>query len=134
MKLVAVALGCITFGLMVMACNQQGAPTTNSATPQPTTANAPVKPVDEMATARQLYAQNCETCHGPTGEGGPVQVDGKSIKVPSLKADHAIKRTDERMVRLINNGDGPMPPFEDKLKPEEIASLVRFVRKEFQGK
>ena len=54
--------------------------------------------------------------------------------MPSLKDEHAVKRTDERMVRLINRGDGPMPPFEGKLKPEEINELVKFVRKEFQGK
>ena len=35
---------------------------------------------------------------------------------------------------MITNGEEEMPAFKDKMKPEEIAALVKFVRKEFQGK
>jgi mono/diheme cytochrome c family protein len=63
-----------------------------------------------------------------------VKVDNKKIKVPSLKAEHAIKHTDEQITKMITNGEEEMPAFKDKLKPEEINELVRFVRKNFQGK
>ena len=54
--------------------------------------------------------------------------------MPSLKAEHAIKHTDDQITKMITNGEEAMPAFKDKLTPAEIADLVKFVRKEFQGK
>jgi mono/diheme cytochrome c family protein len=45
-----------------------------------------------------------------------------------------MKRTDEQLTKMITNGEEQMPAFKDKLKPEEIAAMVKFVRKHFQGK
>jgi mono/diheme cytochrome c family protein len=36
--------------------------------------------------------------------------------------------------KIIVTGEEEMPSFKDKLKPEEIRELVRFVRKVYQGK
>ncbi|HYK21194.1 MAG TPA: cytochrome c [Pyrinomonadaceae bacterium] len=132
MKLVSLVLSCITILLLVTACTETVAPTNTS---KPTSAApAPSAPVDELANARANFTKNCEPCHGPTGEGGLVKVNNKQIKVPSLKADHAIKHTDEQLTKMITNGEEEMPAFKDKLKPAEIAEMVRFVRKNFQGK
>ena len=90
--------------------------------------------MDELAASRANYQKNCEGCHTETGEGGTVKVENKQIKVPSLKSDHAMKRTDEQLTKMITNGEEEMPSFKDKLKPEEIAAMVKFVRKHFQGK
>jgi mono/diheme cytochrome c family protein len=35
---------------------------------------------------------------------------------------------------MITNGEEDMPAFKDKMSAPEIAEMVRFVRKEFQGK
>jgi|SRR5436190_3025168 len=130
MKLIATILASIALSLVVIACNKTVSPA-NSAAP---VAGAPSQPTDELAAARALFKKNCEGCHGPTGEGGPTQVDGKEIKVPSLHDERVARHTDEKFTKVIKEGDGPMPPFADKLKAEEIAALVKFVRKEFQGK
>jgi mono/diheme cytochrome c family protein len=132
MKLIAIALTCVAIALVVISCTETTPPPTNSA--PSTTAASPAKPVDEFAASRANYQKNCEGCHGETGEGGLVKVDNKQIKVPSLKADHAKKRTDEQITKMITNGEEEMPSFKEKLKPEEITELIRFVRKEFQGK
>jgi mono/diheme cytochrome c family protein len=131
MKLIALSLACVAFALVAVACTQTAAPTNS---PAPAGAASPSKPTDELAAARVTYQTNCESCHGPNGDGGPVKVDGKEIKVPSLRSERIAKRTDERIIKVINEGDGPMPPFKDKIKPEEIAQLLKFVRKEFHGK
>ena len=130
MKLIAIALACIALFMVSIACNKASS-TTNSAAPS---VGSSATPVDELAAARVTYQKNCEGCHGPTGDGGIVKVEGKEVKVPSLKNERIVKRTDDRITKVINEGDGPMPPFADKLKPEEIAALVKFVRKEFHGK
>ncbi len=134
MKLLATVLACIALSLVIIACTEN-APATNST--QPTAATSPAaaaSPVDEFATARANYQKNCEGCHGETGEGGLVKVENKRIKVPSLKADHAIKHTDEQITKMITNGEEEMPAFKDKMSTAEISDMVKYVRKHFQGK
>jgi mono/diheme cytochrome c family protein len=133
MKVIAVTLACISIALVLAACTESTpTPTTNQ--PTPTTAASPAKPVDEFAAARANFQQHCEGCHGESGEGGLVKVDNKQIKVPSLKSDHAVKHTDDQLIKLITNGEEEMPAFKDKLTPAQITEMVRFVRKNYQGK
>ena len=132
MKPVAIALACIALSLIVISCTETAPPAANNAAPA--TAASPAKPVDEFAAARLNYQKNCEGCHGENGEGGLAKVNDKQIKVPSLKAEHAIKHTDEQITKMITNGEEQMPAFKEKLSAQEIAEMVKFVRKHFQGK
>lgn len=136
MKLISLALTCVAIALIATACTETATPTNPSA---PTTAaspapSAPAAPGDQFAAARAIYTKNCEGCHGPTAEGGLVKVQEKQIKVPSLKADHALKHTDDHLINIITNGEESMPSFKEKLTAAEIAEMVRFVRTEFQGR
>lgn len=133
MKRISLALTCVAIALIATACTETGTPTNPSA---PTTAapSAPAAPGDQFAAARAIYTKNCEACHGPTAEGGLVKVKDKQIKVPSLKADHALKHTDDHLISIITNGEEAMPSFKEKLTAAEIAEMVRFVRTEFQGR
>jgi len=134
MKLLATVLACVALSMVIIACTENASPTNNA---RPTAAASPANaatPVDEFATARANYQKNCEGCHGETGEGGLVKVENKRIKVPSLKADHALKHTDEQITKMITNGEEEMPSFKDKMSAAEISDLVKYVRKHFQGK
>jgi len=136
MKLILLALTCVAFALVVIACTETATPT-NTSTPRTAGSPAAASPsasVDEFATARVNYSKNCEGCHGPEGQGGLVKIDNKQIKVPSLHAEHAIKHTDAEITDFITNGHEEMPAFKDKLTPAEVTELVRFVRKVHQGK
>jgi mono/diheme cytochrome c family protein len=136
MKLILLALTCAAFALVGIACTETATPT-NTSTPRtaasPGSAATPA-PTDEFANARANFAKNCEACHGPTGEGGLVKVDDKKIKVASLKAEHAIKHTDEQLAKTITTGQEEMPAFKDKLSQAEIQELVRYIRHHYQGK
>jgi mono/diheme cytochrome c family protein len=139
MKLVSLVLTCVAVTLISLACAATTTTTTNTAAPNRAASPAPsaaaAAPGDEFAAARTNFAKHCEGCHGPSGEGGPVKTpDNKTIKVPSLKAPHAMRHSDDELVKTITNGEEEMPAFKDKLKPEEITEMVRFVRKHFQGK
>jgi mono/diheme cytochrome c family protein len=109
-----------------------------SKTAEPDVNNAPVARAtptpDEFAAVRANYAKDCSACHGAQGDGGLVKVGDEKLKVPSLKEGHALKHLDEDFVDQIANGGNGMPKFKDKLSPEEINAMVRFVRHEFQGK
>jgi mono/diheme cytochrome c family protein len=136
MKLISLALTIVVIALIVSGCTETPTPTnTNTARNVPSpAAPSPSAPVDELATARANFAKNCEGCHGEAGLGGLVKIDNKQIKVPSLKAEHAIKHTDEELLNIITNGEEQMPGFKDKMSAAEITQMLKFVRKEFQGK
>jgi mono/diheme cytochrome c family protein len=126
-------LASVIFAIFLMSsCTQ----TENTNTPTATTtpaARATATP-DEFASARASFAKHCVACHGAEGEGGVKIVDNKKLKVPSFSTGHALKHTDEDFVEQIMKGGDGMPEFKDKLSPEEINLLVRFIRHEFQGK
>lgn len=134
MKLIALALTCIAIALVVTACTETVTNTNTPTATAPAAAPSPTTPPDPLAAARTNYAKHCEACHGPEGVGGLVKVEDKQIKVASLKADHAIKHTDDQLAKVITGGEEAMPAFKDKLTQAEIQDLVKFVRKEFQGK
>ena len=115
MKLISLALTCVAIALVAISCTESASPTNTSSTRPAASpaAAAPSASVDEFATARANYKKNCEACHGPEATGGPVKVDNKTIKVPSLKAEHAIKHTDEQLTKMITNGEEAMPAFKD---------------------
>ena len=123
----------VIFAIFLMSSCAQ---TENTNTPTATTtpaAKATATP-DEFASARVNFAKHCVACHGAQGEGGVKTVDEKKLKVPSFSAGHALKHKDEDFVEQIMKGGDGMPEFKDKLSPNEINTLVRFVRHEFQGK
>jgi mono/diheme cytochrome c family protein len=134
MKLISLALTCVAIALFAIACTETATPTNTSTSSATPAAAAPTATVDEFATARANYKKNCEACHGPEATGGLVKVEKKQIKVPSLKAEHALKHTDDQLTKMITNGEEEMPSFKDKMSAQEIAQMVRFIRKEFQGK
>ncbi len=125
----------LVVGCFATACNTSGTLTTNHTQPSasPATATATATP-DPSAEARLDFRKNCEDCHGDRGQGGPVEIEGRKVKVPSLRDGHALNHTDEKFVKQISEGDDEMPAFKDKLSAEEINDLVSFIRKEFQGK
>lgn len=99
-----------------------------AASPNITPTNNPTPNV-----AQVNFAKHCASCHGE-GEAGVVQVNNKSLRVPSLRKGHALHHTDEQLAKQIAEGDDEMPAFKDKLTADEITELVRYIRTEFQGK
>lgn len=151
-KLKSIKIGIITIliGLFVFACSQSSPIGNNSnnrtitqnvnganvsyETAETNSSNPATAANDEFTATRKIFTEKCVVCHKETGEGGKTNLDGAEFSVPSYKSDKVVSRDDKRYIRVIEEGDDEMPPFKDKLKPEEIKDLVRFIRKEFQGK
>ena len=134
MRSVIIALIFSAIGLFAVGCNTT-TQTTNNSQPlaSPAASRAAATP-DEFASARINFQKNCATCHGERADGGMKEVDGKRFKVPSLREGHPLQHTDEKFITQINEGEEEMPAFKDKLTQAEIRDLVKFIRKEFQGK
>jgi mono/diheme cytochrome c family protein len=91
----------------------------------------PVAATPESITAgQQLYLGNCASCHGRNGQGGP----GNDLipAAPSLLGDAwSHGSTDGEIFTNIKNGVAPdfnMVPFKDKLKDDDIWTIVNYIR------
>lgn len=80
--------------------------------------------------AAQLYRRHCVSCHGTDGKSKTSKgkySHARDLTDPDWQADVS----DERIFNSIMNGRnqrGNMPPFSNKLKDEEVNSLVTFIR------
>lgn len=101
-----------------------------AATPRPAQAN---EPGVELAGAGKLYKESCARCHKDNGEGGEVNIEGKTFKAPNFKRPSMIKDPDSELIEHIRDGGDDMPAFKDRLTAAQMKELVQFIRKEFQG-
>jgi cytochrome c oxidase subunit II len=95
-------------------------------TPEPVeTPDGPSIPMtgDEwISQGESVYVAQCETCHGPDGEGLDAQF-------PALDANSFVLTADpDPVIDLVLNGRAQMPPFRDQLTDEEIAQVVSYIR------
>ncbi|HEV7902299.1 MAG TPA: cytochrome c [Pyrinomonadaceae bacterium] len=88
----------------------------------------------QLASAKNLFMENCARCHGADGRGATPM--GKLFAASNLADDAWWKReriSEKRLTASIRDGRKQMPAFGKKLSKEEIAALVALV-KTFKGK
>ena len=124
----------VVYLLLLLALSAAGCTSTTKTTNDSTSKPAATAMPDAFAASRATFMKNCKECHGEKGDGGRVKLeDGTRLKVPSLREGHALHHPDSDFLKQITKGGDGMPAFKDKLKPEEIDDLIRFIRHEFQG-
>ncbi len=93
-------------------------------------------PEEKEALDRQgarLYADHCETCHQPTGQGVP------RVYPPFVGNQAILMRNPVNAIRITLNGGFPpstagnprpygMPPFAHRLSDAEVAAVVTYIR------
>jgi mono/diheme cytochrome c family protein len=129
------------FVLLTTACNNTKPGTTAQTKPSSAAPAAATATPDEFSSARGNFAKHCKECHGENAEGQTVTIEGKKLKVPSLRMGHALHHANEEFVKQISKGGDGMPAFgegtpapsKEKLSAKEIDDMVRFIRHEFQG-
>jgi cytochrome c553 len=77
-----------------------------------------------------LFRQNCAICHGQEADG--KEIDGKLI--PSLRYGEAAAKSEAEIYQQIKEGKLPMPAFKNQLTDDEIKKMVKFIRRDLQGK
>jgi mono/diheme cytochrome c family protein len=85
---------------------------------------------DSKSYEASIFRQNCAICHGLEANG--KEVDGKLV--PSLRYGEAAAKSEEEIYLQIKEGKLPMPSFKNQLTEEEIQKMVKFVRRNLQGK
>jgi len=137
MKSMKLSLVVLTAGLFITACggNETSTSSSDAGSGVGANASAPTDKIEELASARTVYKQNCAKCHKEDGTGGPTEVNGRTIRVPDFTSESVKRLPDEAYLRYIRNGDEEegMPAFKDRLSPEEMVGLVKLIRAEFQS-
>jgi mono/diheme cytochrome c family protein len=102
--------------------------TTAPATPLPSAT------VDELASGKKLYLNNCAACHKENGTGGEVTIEGKKLNPDNLTDAKRKALTDDKIIRVMMDGieDEGMPSFKGKMSEAEMRDLVKYVRVEIQ--
>ncbi|HHT9137805.1 MAG TPA: c-type cytochrome [Candidatus Wunengus sp. YC60] len=81
----------------------------------------------EEINPKELFEYHCSTCHGNDGKGTHR---GHELKAPNFAdTNWQASKKDEELVNSITNGKNKMPRWSEKLKPEEIHALAKYVRK-----
>jgi len=69
--------------------------------------------------------QKCAMCHGTDGLAATPA--GKAMKAPSFKDPAVAKTSDSALFAIIKNGKGKMPPYANKMKDDQIKSVVAYI-------
>src|SRR5687768_3843645 len=139
MKKVLLILTSLAFAVLgLMSCAGDSKPanavvnSVNRSTPAGTP--LPAATIDELASGRKVYADNCTACHKDNGTGGEVVIEGKKLNPDDLSSAKIKGFSDDKILRYIMNGvvDEGMPAFKDKLSEGEMRDVVRYIRTEIQ--
>ena len=74
-------------------------------------------PPEQIKKGSELYAANCESCHGVRMIGPQWGIDLATFPRDNPK----------RFVESVTNGTKAMPPWGDVLKPDDIQALWAYV-------
>ena len=90
-------------------------------------ANAAVAPsTSPIKSGAKIYAVSCARCHGADGKANTPK--GRQTNAVDLTGEDW-EPDDARDTRIITNGRGKMPGFKRSLKPDDIKSVVVYIRK-----
>ena len=113
-------LAAVAFGIAALTVNSKGIPADSSF-------NKVIS--GAVSDGAKIYATSCARCHGADGQAKTGK--GKQTNAVDLTGDDW-EPNDERDTRIITKGKGRMPGFKKSLKPDEIQSVVVYIRK-FKG-
>lgn len=127
----------LTCAFALAACsgdNGANRASTPSNSVRPAEAPLPDAKIDEMASGRKVYSENCKACHKEDGTGGEIEFEGKKLKPDDLTSAKIKGFTDEKIIGYIMKGveDEGMPAFEGRLSEGEMRDVVKFIRVELQ--
>ncbi len=127
----------------LVGCGPDAGPGIAPSPPEPVPSVSPLPTLDpdDVALGRQVYLQNCASCHGANAQGAPswTQPDARGNLPPPPHDDsgHTWRHGDAELAGIIRNGmrdvfnrtpELTMPPFEDRLSDEEIVAVIAYFK------
>ena len=81
----------------------------------------------QLDSAKTIFEQQCQSCHGPQGKGDGEQTAGKSMPDWS-QPERLAKLSEEKLFQSITTGIGDMPAYRETLSDEQRLALAAYVR------
>ena len=95
----------------------------------------------QVARGRQIYLENCASCHGQDAQGAlnwqQPNLRGDLPAPPHDDSGHTWRHPDAQIAEIIRDGlrdpfnktsELTMPPFRDRLSDEEIADVIAYFK------
>ncbi len=95
----------------------------------------------QVARGRQIYLENCASCHGQDAQGAlnwqQPNLRGDLPAPPHDDSGHTWRHPDAQIAEIIRDGlrdpfnktsELTMPPFRDRLSDEEIADVITYFK------
>lgn len=120
----ALLVVCFAFALGISGCAKSGSssgkgPITDSASNGLKQTPAPANAVADAGHGKQIFAQNCASCHGVKAEGGV----GPSLHGEKKRKDYG------QTVAWIKDPQPPMPKlYPSALSESDVADVAAFVQ------
>ncbi len=81
----------------------------------------------QLDSAKTVYEQQCQSCHGPQGKGDGAQAAG--LNTPDWSQPERLAQlSEEKLFQSITTGSGGMPAYRDMLSDEQRLGLAAYVR------
>jgi len=74
----------------------------------------------------ELFAAKCQACHGKAGDADIPMA--KKFAGHLLSSPEVQKNSDAELTNIITKGKDKMPSYDGKLTPDQIKSLVAYIR------
>ena len=93
----------------------------------------PIQPAsgETLTAGKQLYEQNCAACHGTNGEGEQPDPWAPGAAPAHDSTGHTWHHADQQNFATVWYGRGApgiMPPFYDRLTPDEIIRVLAYIK------
>jgi mono/diheme cytochrome c family protein len=87
-----------------------------------------------IGDGKRRYDAECAVCHGQAGDGKGDVVEELKLKLQDWRDPTALANvSDGEIFYIINKGKGAMPGEEGRSKPEQIWSMVIYLRSFSKG-
>jgi mono/diheme cytochrome c family protein len=105
--------------VLVSACTKSST-STQTETVATAAGNALMMTMGDTAHGKQVFTQNCTSCHGATGREGGIG--------PSLKGEKS-RKNDSQTMAWIKNPQPPMPKlYPSVLNDKDVADVAAYVQ------
>jgi len=86
--------------------------------------------VDEefLALGKKLYRSQCRMCHGEKGQGGGDLAQEMRLSMPDFTTAEIKKKTEGELHYILAQGHGAMPGQGRRLRPQQMWSMVTYIR------
>lgn len=82
----------------------------------------------QASDGKAIYNENCRKCHGVIGTP-PKTMKTKYPKIATFDEEFVAKRSDDSVVKVLIRGKGDdMKSFKDKMTPDEMKAVAKYVR------